>query len=1546
MARRDAATTRKRGSALLMVLAVLAILSVLGLTFAMLARLDQKAGGSFAESVRTQNVAPPARGVDFVREILQTSDERLPNGTLAYYDGVAHTNADDTHKWLAGVISEYSTAWNAWRLSSFRGDLTVPAELAPHFNVIGGARVYDGIHGSDLDRDGIEDGATLARTVQLLTADTYNDLRFGRYLPGAGFNATDHRFENPLDEGSAARVEVAAIVLDLESRLNVNAIGNTSAGMDSHGFALGWGPHEIGLCPIGSDFTALGGSWWNPVRFDSWNAPAPAPIMTTTGAAVEYLLVRGACDTTTQLPGEYPYYGRTGSSGEAGTADTDDDAAELPDPSADWIDNDGDGVPDVAYIRDGGNADIQSTRSGDDTWYDGSTVVFVSRPLIQRYGVCILAGSNGILESTRGGDDEVIGCIIDGGNAVANSTRSGDDVGPTATGATVPADSVVVSPGFDGVLQSTAGADDYVGGLDELVDEPDEVSMYLARGDDAPFGIEDELALNAGEPYPNEYENAADADTDISPGVHLAKLFSYHWAGQLRADLSGDGDDNNANRQADEVADLAAAGQPFTQSAYQLGDGRDNNGNQLIDNPAEGDDAVARRMFTGVSCGTVWTRRATSAGGSEYPIGTFLNSAGSVYELCKIPVNRVGWGKDFTSAAVTLDSTGDNTARLLRDLYNAAWHEQGGAPAQAIDAAGLVANLIDAFDRHDDGADPFVQLNEGITALIIDTGGSPAAPRVCEVLLGGDNTDGNGDTDRADRETFFATLNTAIDDSNDEVVFGLEDRVPRITQIHYTEPDVGTANDEHYAIEIYNPAPFEEVDLLHWQLAVFNTGGTRLRYYSFDNGDLLPQRDQNTDGNGAHNGTFVIGNNAYAIANPTGTDINWSVAAGAPSDLRFGDGEYVVLVRRFADSSVNKGTGTDGDLDRTGDSIDYHGVVIDAARVPTLRATNGTDNFSRYRGWRCDQWDDAGEVMKEPPAVDDTYPKSTRYKLQLYFPDDPTTKMPNLGIFGRIIDFQLPVYVDSDSGEDTISPAPGTTGEDLAFSRNLAVSIEDVASPTWDERWAVFYQYFDRDVTGGAKNGSWRDPTALGGLMDLVTIPAPHADGIDNDGDGATDAADTGVQNNDRHGPEVRLPGQINVNTASLDVLACLASVLELDRYSPATTDNWLQAVQTAIADRPFQSFSDLLDKTAGGGTGPRIDFSTMNVEDNNADDDGDGYVDEPGEELYLRGRISNLVTTRSNTFLAYVASRYVDEGARRMGIVAGPDRDCDTTATDDDVQVFAVGTTGLSPGTVVVGVGPNGILDTLPVVTSVPPDLSDADVQNVGINEPLEGGDGIANTTANAADIQVIDVGDIAPPGACVVAPGADGVLSTTPSGDERGYGVVIMTWTAVDATCDVTAVDDDVQVVANGDAAVAGQVVILPGPDGYLNSDYATGSDTAALQPVGAMAIREPLTGGNSLCNTTAAGDDIQVVPVGTAALAGQILILPGPNGRLDTQPAADDQYDYTRIFDFDDTVHVLRELLILDRAACARSGAVWTPRVEILGRKVLSEYSKAPE
>ena len=130
-------------------------------------------------------------------------------------------------------------------------------------------------------------------------------------------------------------------------------------------------------------------------------------------------------------------------------------------------------------------------------------------------------------------------------------------------------------------------------------------------------------------------------------------------------------------------------------------------------------------------------------------------------------------------------------------------------------------------------------------------------------------------------------------------------------------------------------------------------------------------------------------------------------------------------------------------------------------------------------------------------------------------------------------------------------------------------------------------------------------------VLQYITVTDPSMDNIDNDGDGSTDSADTGSQSGDFDGQEYRIPGLINVNTASVEVLESLPDITN--------------AIATAIQgdnQKPFTSIGNLLEDV------PDITNTGTTKWD---------------KEKPFRS-ISNLITTRSNVFTVYVTAQVTNE--------------------------------------------------------------------------------------------------------------------------------------------------------------------------------------------------------------------------------------------------------------------------------------------------------------
>ncbi|GAX60864.1 type II secretory pathway, component PulK [Candidatus Scalindua japonica] len=145
-------------------------------------------------------------------------------------------------------------------------------------------------------------------------------------------------------------------------------------------------------------------------------------------------------------------------------------------------------------------------------------------------------------------------------------------------------------------------------------------------------------------------------------------------------------------------------------------------------------------------------------------------------------------------------------------------------------------------------------------------------------------------------------------------------------------------------------------------------------------------------------------------------------------------------------------------------------------------------------------------------------------------------------------------------------------------------------------------------------------PIVYPDLLDYITVTDPSMDSIDNDGDGDIDSIDTGYQQGDLDGPEYRIPGLINVNTAPTEVLASLPDGL-------GGTLGSTIASEIFNGNKPYESIGDLIDKVDGAD----------GITDTSASDKWN-------EEEALRA-ISNLITTRSNVFTVYVTAQITNEG-------------------------------------------------------------------------------------------------------------------------------------------------------------------------------------------------------------------------------------------------------------------------------------------------------------
>jgi len=111
-----------------------------------------------------------------------------------------------------------------------------------------------------------------------------------------------------------------------------------------------------------------------------------------------------------------------------------------------------------------------------------------------------------------------------------------------------------------------------------------------------------------------------------------------------------------------------------------------------------------------------------------------------------------------------------------------------------------------------------------------------------------------------------------------------------------------------------------------------------------------------------------------------------------------------------------------------------------------------------------------------------------------------------------------------------------------------------------------------------------------------------------------------------------------------------------------------------------------------------------------------------------------------------------------------GADGICNTAAAGDDVQAVAVG--GMPANLACVGIGPNGVLNSVPLGDDFVGQINYGG-GHFSAQVVATGADGICNTPAAADDYQVAPVGSPLPNATCI-QPGPNGMIDTAPAGDD----------------------------------------------------------------------------------------------------------------------------------------------------------------------------------
>ena len=231
-------------------------------------------------------------------------------------------------------------------------------------------------------------------------------------------------------------------------------------------------------------------------------------------------------------------------------------------------------------------------------------------------------------------------------------------------------------------------------------------------------------------------------------------------------------------------------------------------------------------------------------------------------------------------------------------------------------------------------------------------------------------------------------------------------------------------------------------------------------------------------------------------------------------------------------------------------------------------------------------------------------------------------------------------------------PPRSKTGPFLAFLRvgdlNQVLCPKDDLEPFWPWVPRVAKASGTPDLPGpedAEKNlkFNWAAPDDGSGFLlanaaNVFAVICPWSDGIDNDGDGKTDS-DASCPDPDKGkfeviltetedlgrfgGPELRVAGKINLNTATDETLTALAGgVLS----GTSVSGTFAVAVKNLRSAGPIKSVALLLQNASfqGAAVGP----------------DAKGWM-EPRDLAFTR--ISNIATVRSDTFSIYGTVQYIE---------------------------------------------------------------------------------------------------------------------------------------------------------------------------------------------------------------------------------------------------------------------------------------------------------------
>jgi hypothetical protein len=277
------------------------------------------------------------------------------------------------------------------------------------------------------------------------------------------------------------------------------------------------------------------------------------------------------------------------------------------------------------------------------------------------------------------------------------------------------------------------------------------------------------------------------------------------------------------------------------------------------------------------------------------------------------------------------------------------------------------------------------------------------------------------------------------------------------------------------------------------------------------------------------------------------------------------------------------------------------------------------------------------------------------------------------------------------------------------------------------------------------------------------------------------------------------------------------------------------------------------------------------------ADSDGDGMLDPQEQDLssFCVTDDNNNSDPRQDALCRFELENVVSQ-ASAISIVAGADGIANSLAVGDDEQRVLQMTTSLTVNTVVIGPGNNGTIDTVlsgddkyessqsssRITPSSNPMLPDTDADGVNDFAELNGylvGTSIRDSGIGNGD-DFLQVNEVDQQINC----GANGLVDTVLGGDDYyTYGLVQHSYGSICESTDMGGPDS---------------AVIFSGRNGVIDS----------------IPNKQPKnTRDGSRAETLAVGDDIQQAFLYGDVFAGGIVVLPGPNGTIESIPGGDDVY-----------------------------------------------------